>query len=121
VADAVITALRPDRQTLDRGDEHYDGAQVIALGATATIRAIRVGVQVVALSLVPVAARTIGHPLYVRTVNQVITEVFESTYTVGDAPHGDAAAIAASVAAGRYSYGIIPREITGEPLTYWEG
>lgn len=122
-----MRSMRPDRFVLNTpGGVAYRGAQVASLiagTATITLQAeetiVRTGVTC-AQSLIPSGAQSIGAALYCRVTggaapSYVIAEVFGSSYGPG-APSNPAA----SVARGEFHPGIIPRELTGEPLTWWE-
>jgi hypothetical protein len=120
-----IRSLRPDRHELDRGAEHWRGGQVWVLGSpNSTIRILRAHVsqlvsnQTVVTSLIPSGAQSVGAPVCCRVdENFVIVEIIGSSFTAAEAPRGDNAA---SVARGVFSPGIVPREIHGEPETWWE-
>jgi hypothetical protein len=108
-----MRALKPDLLVLDRGDIHWRGAFVAALGASPTIQFAAeqhfVRQQVVALDLLPVGARSLLCSLAVRVTGDgadsyVIREIVATYPIAGSLPSEP--------------YGAIPRSITHEPVEY---
>jgi hypothetical protein len=124
MAEDTIRSLRPNRMILD-GAQKYRGGQIQSIvGGTTTIKLLAeaniVRTKTCATSLVPADAQSIGCPVCCRLTgpdadNYVIAEVLGSTFA--DPPLNNAA----SVAKGEFRPGIVPRSLTGEPLTFWEG
>jgi len=118
-----IRSLRPDYLVYDLGDARWRGGQVWSIdGETVTIRChveqSYVRNVTCDLSLVPAGAQSIGSPVCCRLTGsdpdaQTIVEIVETSFLPGSAPRDNAA----SVAAGIYSPGIVPRSITNEPVS----
>jgi hypothetical protein len=116
-----IRSLRPDRQYIDRGDEHWRPAVVLSInGASATIRVLMasgfVRQKTVETSALPNPG--VGAPLCVRVSSTnpdtfSIAEYHAALWARGYGPHDEAA-----VAAGPL-WPVMPRELTQEPLTWW--
>jgi hypothetical protein len=120
MANDRIRSLTPDRTVW----ANWRGGVVWSIGATTTIRLLAeqhiVRDYVVANSLVPVDARSIGAPVCCRVTgtgadNYVVVEVVGSRFPRGEGPHDQGAA----VAAGRFVPAIIERHITREPEAWW--
>jgi hypothetical protein len=120
-----MRSMRPDRFVLDLPTAAWRGAQITSIvGGTTTVKMLAeaniIRTLTCATSLIPAGAQSVGCPIACRVTgggadSYVIAEVIGSSFGP-DAPTNNAA----SVAAGRFSPGIIPRDLTQEPLTWWE-
>lgn len=119
----MISSLRGDVTVYDKGD-HWRGGQIIAIGASITIKylaeAYIVRTAVVATALVPIDARSLGCPVAVRVTgggadSYTIVECIGSTFGSGAAPKNG------FYDATTFNPGIVPRSITNEPLFNWTG
>jgi hypothetical protein len=118
-----VRSLRPDRFVFD-GADLWRGAQITSIvGGTTTVKMLAeqniTRVLTCNTSLVPAGAQSIGCPIACRVTgggaaSYVIAEVIGSSFGP-DAPRDNAA----SVARGEFHPGIVPRDITQEPLTWW--